>query len=231
MRGFLIAIVLSFSFAIHAKAQTLDNSQGAIEIDDSPSPSPSKSRGNSGPAKVGRKAAEKYMPVRAPKPRPVIDEGTHYLAVHVGIMASDNAYYWGKDAATNVGKTTLGVSYRVGEWINSMDLLVRIDYTTYSLDEGHASKLSFLPMVTFPDATSRFPLYFGAAIGPGVFFNQINKESALSLDYQLIAGARFFNVVQTTGFFVEAGLKNHIFLLSDGQYNGTFLAAGAVFTF
>jgi hypothetical protein len=51
------------------------------------------------------------------------------------------------------------------------------------------------------------------------------------LDYQLIAGARFFDVFENAGFFIESGLKNHLQLWDQGQFNGTFLSAGAVFTF
>ena len=56
-------------------------------------------------------------------------------------------------------------------------------------------------------------------------------ESSLSLDYQLIAGARIFDVFENTGFLIETGMKNHVHLLSDGQFNGVFLTVGSVFTF
>ena len=56
-------------------------------------------------------------------------------------------------------------------------------------------------------------------------------ESFLAVQYQLVAGARLFNVVGQTGFFIESGLKNHINLLSDGQFNGYFLTVGTIFTF
>jgi hypothetical protein len=47
----------------------------------------------------------------------------------------------------------------------------------------------------------------------------------------LVAGARFLNVIDTMGFMIETGLKNHIHLLSDGQFNGVFVNVGTVFTF
>lgn len=83
----------------------------------------------------------------------------------------------------------------------------------------------------FPDASSKFPLYFGVGAGLGVFVKQLSGESAMSLDYQVLAGARFFDLFNNAGFFLEAGLKNHMHMLSDGQFNGTFVAAGSVFTF
>lgn len=146
-------------------------------------------------------------------------------------MASQS-YDWGKNGQEDdVGKNQFGVTYRVGEWYNSMDLLLRMDYSEFDVGGETPNKLSFVPMITFPDATSRFPLYFGAGAGLGVFFKQASGKSALSLDYQLIAGARFFNIFENTGFFIEAGLKNHLLILSSGQFNGTFLATGLVFTF
>lgn len=155
----------------------------------------------------------------------------HYLAIHVGSFVTDNAYNWGHDSQTNIGRFNAGLTYRVSEWSNSIDVNVRVDYLTYQLDLGRASQLVFLPLITFPDVTSKFPLYFGVGAGAGVFFNQIQNQSSLSLDYQLIAGVRFFNLWQNVGAFVESGLKNHVHLTSTGQFNGTFLSVGSNFTF
>ncbi len=218
-----------------AFAQSIDDSKGgAVEVtDESVQPKPG--------ARVGRKAAEKYM---SPSPAPATTEATrstaaelnpndHYLALHFGGFVSDTAYKWGvRDQQDGAGQSTIGVTYRVGEWRNSMDLGVRIDYNSYSLDTGKANKLSFMPVVSFPDASSRFPLYFGAGVGLGIFTTQLSGESALALDYTLMLGARFFDIADTNaGFIVEAGMKNHLFLASDGQFNGTFVAVGPVFTF
>lgn len=189
---------------------------------------------------TGRDAAQKYMRPR----RPSDGEGTegrrpsqassdaHYLAVHGGVFVSDTAYKWSRpDQQDNIGTWNFGVTYRVGEWVNSMDLNLRVDLARIAPSAGPTTKLSFLPVVTFPDAGSRFPLYFGIGAGLGIFTNQIDGESSLTLDYQLLAGARFFNLWGQTGLFVEGGLKNSLFLLSDGQFNATFVAGGLVFTF
>jgi hypothetical protein len=125
----------------------------------------------------------------------------------------------------------MGVTYRVGEWVNSMDLGFRAEYTTYHVDNKSAAKLSFMPVITFPDAAARFPLYFGAGLGLGIFTTQLDGESALSLDYSLFLGTRFFDIFRNVGFFLEFGLKNHLFLTSDGQFNGVFVAMGPAFTF
>lgn len=244
----LAALTFSVSSAI---AQQPDASSGPIEISDDGSvvdaPVPATRPKKSGGApQVGRSAAQKYMgPHNAPQgpdsaqaasSRGVgnqIGQDDHYLAIHFGGFISDKAYNWGnRDRENDIGDATIGLTYRIGEWRNSMDLAVRVDYQGYGLAGGGApSKLSFMPLITFPDASSRFPLYFGVGIGLGIFTHNVNSESALSLDYQLLAGARFFEVFNNMGFFVEAGIKNHVLLLSDGQFNGTFIAAGPVFTF
>jgi hypothetical protein len=197
--------------------------------------------------RVGRGAASKYFEKRSPDASE--EEGLasstnsnqntgpsdHYLALHAGKMMSSTAYEWGSEnKQTNVGDFTAGVTYRMGEWRNSMDLNIRIDFIQFNVvGEGERKplKMSIIPLITFPDAAAKFPLYFGFGAGPGVFFRQTDGEASLSLDYQLIAGARFFDVLENAGFFIETGLKNHLQLWNSGQFNGTFLSAGAVFTF
>ncbi len=189
------------------------------------------------PAPVGRNAAEKYMGVKPNGRSPSsnsIGADTHYLAVHLGTFVDDSAYNWAQSGEANdVGSLSAGVTYRIGEWTNSMDLLFRGDFNSYAVgSKGRLVKLSLLfPTIIFPDAASGFPLYFGAAVGLGVFFKQAEDESALSFDYQILGGVRFFDVFENTGFFFETGMKNHINLLSDGQFNGVFVSVGSVFTF
>ena len=180
---------------------------------------------------TGRDAAVKYMSPR----RPANSSGgpvDRYLQLAFGWSVNDQSFKWGQpDNQTNVGRWNLGVSYRIGEWVNSMDLLMRVEATRFAMAEGGVTKFSFMPLITFPDASSRFPLYFGAGIGLGIFGNQFGGESSLALDYQVLAGARFFNLWGSAGLFVEGGVKNHIHVLSDGQYNGTFVSTGTLFTF
>ncbi|WP_413582210.1 hypothetical protein [Bdellovibrio sp. HCB288] len=189
---------------------------------------------------VGRDAAAKYFQKNPEDDTTYVGGGNgnnsgpsdHYLALHYGRYMASQSYDWGKNGQEdNVGENSFGVTYRVGEWYNSMDLALRMEYNDYKVSGESPSKISFLPVIMFPDASSRFPLYFGAGAGLGIFMKQTNSKSMLTLDYQLLAGARFFNVFESTGFFIEAGLRNSLFLLSSGQLNGTFLAAGLVFTF
>lgn len=236
---FTLALVL-FTFTANLTRAEGVRPTARVDVTDMTNPSPDEEPPQRPPV-VGRKAAQKYMGVK-PDNAPESGRGpastggggstAHYLALHIGTYVGDNAYHWGSAAsAKDVGKWNAGVTYRMGEWVNSMDLCLRIDYSTFSLPGGNASKLSLLPVVLFPDANSRFPLYFGGGLGAGVMTKQLEKESQIALDYQLLLGARFFDVVQTTGFFIEAGIKNHVHLLSDGQFNGTFISAGTVFTF
>ena len=223
--------LLVFAMPYKAAAQA-----GPIEMDESnPVAAPTPKKGSV----VGRKAAEKYMaPHKAEGENERVPLGSqlsasdHYLAVHIGAYVSDNSYRWGlPDNQKDIGDATVGVTYRLGEWQNAMDLALRVDYSAYGLQDGTAAKLSFVPMITFPDASSKFPLYLGAGVGLGIFTKQISGESAIAFDYQLVLGARFFEVFGNAGFFIEAGIKNHIHILSDGQFNGTFVALGPVFTF
>ncbi|MBX9766317.1 MAG: hypothetical protein K2X47_03520 [Bdellovibrionales bacterium] len=165
--------------------------------------------------------------------RRAVSEGPldHYLGIHFGGFVASETWRWGgQPTHEGTGRMTAGVTYRMDEW-NKMDVLIRGDFETFKLTDGEALKFSFLGSVIFPEAASRFPLYFGGALGPGIYFRQLPGESPLSLDYQLFAGARFFNVFEDLGFTLEGGWKNLLHLVSDGQMNGTFVALGMVFTF
>lgn len=203
----------------------------AVEIDDDQLEAP--------PA-TGKDRAQEYFKGRKASPptatptRRVASEGSgapRYLAIHIGSFFTSQGYKWGDGEQDDKAKLNAGVTYRLGEWVNSMDLAMRIDYTNYQMDEGSARKLGLSFIVTFPDANSGFPLYFGGGLGPGFFLKQINEESVLALDYSLFGGARFLDVIGNVGLMVETGLKNHIHLLSDGQFNGVFINVGTVFAF
>lgn len=212
----LLAMIFFFSYSYAQKVEVDDDSVQEVPIRQ----------------ETGRKAAQKYFQQR--KGRSVASSssgGPRFLALHLGRAFDESSNKWGNNNSDDVGRLDIGVTYRVGEWTNSMDLMFRANFFTYSLNEGNATKLSLMPMITFPDASSRFPLYFGAGAGLGIFLKQIRKESSLSLDYQIVAGARFFDVFNSVGVMFELGMKNHIFLTSDGQYQSVFGAVGAVFNF
>jgi hypothetical protein len=186
--------------------------------------------------KVGRRAAAKYLNPVDPAQEDVAQEDRHrrvdrLIMLHVGGYSSSTSYAWkGDNKRTGLAYATYGVTYLFDAW-SGIDVNVRFDFSEYKIDDDRATKLSLMPLWTFPLAETEFPLYFGFGVGAGVYFIQLPDESNLSVDYQLVAGARFLNLIDNFGAFVEFGMKNHLHLLSDGQLNGTALAAGAVFTF
>lgn len=221
----IIYILISFLLVQVAFSQTPVVGRGAA--------------GKEGSKKVGRDAAQEYFKSDAEKnesssdnaPSRSIQSGEHYLAISAGNHIQGDAWSWGqKEKQKSAGAASAGITYRYDEW-GQTDLNIRIDFNEFSVLNEKPLKMSLMPVIIFPEASSKFPLYFGAGAGLGVFFKQIPDESNISFDYQLFMGARFFNVYGSTGFFIETGLKNHLHLTSDGQFNGTYLAVGAVFTF
>lgn len=186
--------------------------------------------------RVGRKAAAKYfendeVSKRVPSSNGSGGGGTRLLMLSLGTYTGSKAYLWkGSETRENVGRSSYGVTYLFDEW-RSLDVNLRIDFNEFKIDDDRALKMSLLPIITFPSAEARFPLYFGFGAGLGVFFQQVPEESQLALDYQLIAGARFSDLFENFGFFFEFGMKNHLHVLSDGQLNGSALTTGAVFSF
>lgn len=185
------------------------------------------------PVETGSKAAAKYFQ-KSTDSTSTSSSGPalHYLSVYVGNHLSSDSYLWGSPGESENGKFIGGLSYRFDEWVNSGDKLVKVDFASYEFIGGaKATKMSVLYAISFPDASSKFPFYFGGGLGPGVFFKQLPGESSVSFDYQLFLGLRFMNIFQSVGLFVEAGFRNHVMILSDGQFNGSYLTTGAVFTF
>lgn len=185
--------------------------------------------------KTGKEAAQEYFKADAARNSGSESKGIsaddHYLAIHFSRMMQSEAWKWGtNEKQKDLKSQGFGVTYRFNEW-GQTDLNTRFELNEYEVADQKVTKFSILPMIVFPEAGSKFPIYFGAAGGLGIFFKQIEQESSLSLDYQIFMGARFFNIIGGSGFFIEAGLKNHLLLLSDGQFNGTYLSLGALFTF
>lgn len=192
---------------------------------------------------VGRKAAARYFSSDKQEVKEVSDPvdvepssssgamGDDMLFLSLGAFINSQSYEWGgSKKEEDVGRLSYGVTYIFGEW-SKFDVSFRMDFNEYRLLNERAVKLSLLPVLTFPQAHRGFPLYFGIGGGLGIFFQQLNRESNVSLDYQLLAGARFNDIFENMGFFVELAMKNHLHLTSVGQFNGTALTAGAVFSF
>ncbi len=160
------------------------------------------------------------------------DSKSHYMSLGFGTFSSATGFNWAQSGREDkIGKWGIDLTYRFEEQEYLFDQLLKISYNEYKPVEEESNKLSFLYALIMPEADSQFPLYFGAAAGLGIYTKQISPESLLSLDYQLYLGLRAFNVFDSVGFYVEGGLRNHLHILSDGQFNGTFLSLGSVFTF
>lgn len=185
------------------------------------------------PVKTGEAEATKYFrKSESKKPRSTGSSDEHYFAVHLGSFISSDSYKWGViDHTTNNGRLNGGLTYKLGMFGEFADFAMRADVIGYDVDGQRPVQVSILPMLLLPESSSRFPLYFGAGLGVGFFLTQAQQESFLSLNYQIVAGARFFEALDNVGFFLEGGLKNHILLMTDGQFIGYFLAIGTVFTF
>lgn len=187
---------------------------------------------------VGRKAAAKWLakndstePTREP-----VEEvkqakiGEDLLMLSLGSFINSKSYNWGGGDYDSIGRLSYGVTYVFGEW-SKFDVSFRMDFNDYSVNDQRANKLSLIPILTFPQANRKFPLYFGLGLGLGVYFVQLPRESNVSMDYQLLMGARFQDVYENLGFFMELAIKNHLNLTSSGQFNGSALTAGVVFSF
>ncbi len=221
---FLIACALSLSNPVFAQKIELSDDPEVIEVTQEP---------QYRDQPTGKAAAQKFFGKKTSSPQRVTGTDDHYMMFGIGAFVNSKSYKWGPSSPdSDPGEFNAGVTYRFGEWENSMDFLVRIEYQTFDVEaSSDPKKLSFLPMISFPDARSGFPIYIGAGLGLGVFMDQPDNESSLSLDYQFVLGGRMLNLFNSTGLFIETGLKNHVHLLSSGQFDGVFVTFGSVFTF
>lgn len=197
-----------------------------------------------GAPKVGKLAAARYFQgeksaeKRGTAAEKEAEEGSskkltdHYMALGLGNFSNGTAYNWGQNGKEeNVGKWGVDLTYRFSEQDYLFDEALRVSYVQYNPATQDVSKLSFLYALTLPEANSKFPIYFGVAGGLGIFMKQVDQESFISLDYQLYLGVRAFNLFDSVGLYVEGGMRNHLHITSDGQFNGTFLSLGTIFNF
>jgi hypothetical protein len=227
MKILVFILTLSLCIPLFAQKVELSNDPQAVEVSGTPAEQPATKN-----QPTGKGAAQKFFK-KSESTTSVSSDQEHFLMVGLGSFIDSKAYKWGPlDRVDDPGQFNAGLTYRFGEWVNSMDFMVRMEYQMFDVKGNQdPKKISLLPMIFFPDARSGFPLYFGAGLGLGIFMDQPDDESSLSLDYQLVLGGRILNVFNSVGFFAETGLKNHFHLLSSGQFNGVFVTFGSVFTF
>lgn len=230
MKILIFILTLSLSIPLFAQKVELSDDPKTVEVSGTPTyGEPVKNQ------PTGKAAAQKFFSHKNSNVSnsSMANSDDHYLMVGIGSFVNSKSYKWGPERSLDdPGEFNAGVTYRFGEWVNSMDFMIRVEYQTFDVNAStDPKKMSIVPMFMFPDARSGFPIYFGAGAGVGIFFSQPDDESNLSLDYQIVIGGRALNVFDTVGFFAETGIKNHVLLLSSGQLNGVFVTVGSVFTF
>jgi hypothetical protein len=175
---------------------------------------------------VGREAAQKYFVADSELKEP----STNLLMIHYGQFVNSDAYSWADQSPVDgAGLSTVGVTYGLDRW-SGFDVNIRVDIMNYNVGGTAAQQLAVMPLITFPRSQSKFPIYFGVGAGPGIFTQQLTNKSALALDYELLVGARFTDLYQGVGTFIEGAMKNDFFALSTGQFIGTALEFGLVFS-
>jgi hypothetical protein len=180
---------------------------------------------------VGRGSAAKYFEKSDTSSSTKHGTGENVLYIMAGPYINSASYAWkGSDKRTGIAKNSYSFTYLFEQWHN-IDTNIRGDFTDFAIDDERLLKFSILPLWTFPLVETRFPLYFGLGAGLGIFFKQVDQESNLSFDYQLVVGTRFLDLLGNAGAVIEFGMKNHVHLLSDGQLNATALTVGTVFSF
>lgn len=180
---------------------------------------------------VGRGAAAKYLSKESAETSSRSSSNSNYLYILAGPYINSASYAWkGSDKRTGIAKNSYGVTYLFDQWHN-IDVNIRADFNDFIVDDERLLKMSLMPLWTLPLVETRFPLYFGLGAGLGIFFKQVDEESNLSFDYQLVMGIRVPDLLENVGPVIEFGMKNHIHLVSDGQLNATVLTVGAIFSF
>ncbi len=153
--------------------------------------------------------------------------------IHMSGFLNSTSHSWGSDGrAEDMGRFNFGLTHFRGpsEWIG--DVAIRTEFTTYRVGERQPVKLAALPMLFYPEWTDEFPIYFGLGVGLGIMFNAPKNESAFTFEYQVSLGLKFdklFSSYEGWGFFLEGGIKNHLSLLSKGEFDGEYIAAGVSF--
>ena len=159
------------------------------------------------------------------------EDTTQHIALHLALFPESKSHQWGESPSSVKAISNIGLTAYLDNLNSFVDQFIRVELTAYGVKDEHLNKVSFIPVFIFPDIASQFPLYLGAGMGASIFSQQIKNESIVALDYQLFTGIRLLSPKEPIGLFVEAGLKNHIHILSDGQLNSSYLSGGLVWSF
>lgn len=146
------------------------------------------------------------------------------IAIGAGSLIQTKSYDW---AGNDLKGWSLNASYQSlkSSYFNRG---YELEFQKISAGENQLSKLSFLLSFSFPKRLS-FPVYVGVAAGPGYFFKQTEGESEFTIDYKAYLGLRLNR--STSQYFLQSGVKNHVHVLSDGQFVGWFVSSGVAYKF
>ena len=180
---------------------------------------------------TGKKAAMKYFTkkpaststFKAPR-GPASTSYAQLFSLSAGALVNGKSYQWLDD---ELGGWNLQLSYRRATtgWLAQA---FHLEFQKFTTLEEEFSKVSFLLNFVFPRSIS-FPVYIGAGAGPGFFLNQYNNESLWTMDYKGYIGLRLNQ--DHSQFILESGVKNHVHMLSDGQFIGWFVSSGVAYKF
>ncbi len=184
-------------------------------------------------ADTGRSAALKYFSPNAKRQASVRGpasssssslQGDQILAVAVGSLINTKSYNWGDESTP--GWNVEAFYQWAGSGVFGQG--VHLEMQKFALADEELTKLSFLYSLTFPRRLS-FPVFIGVAAGPGYFLKQQENESHFAFDYKAYLGLRLNQA--HSQYFVQSGVKNHVNVLSDGQFIGWFVSSGVAYTF
>lgn len=181
-------------------------------------------------ASTGKGAAMKYFSKKPSaqirtspaQTKPTGDSGL--MAFSVGTLVSSKSYQW-------LGNDFQGWNVDIGYRPASKGYFGRsyhLEYQKFTDVVEELSKMSFLMSFSFPRRLS-FPVYVGIAAGPGFFFKQKDDESEFTFDYKAYLGVRLNQA--HSQYFIQSGVKNHVHMLSDGQFIGWFVSSGVAYKF
>ena len=164
-------------------------------------------------------------------------DGARHLMLQLQGTVNGTAYRWFSDVDRQVERVGLALSYRLSDIGRFADQVLRVRLQNFRFDSDNkdsgnkATKLAILLGISFPDTPSNFPLYFGGAVGGGIFLSQVKNKSVLAFEYQIFLGWKSQPIYRSGGISLELGLHNHIHLLSKGQYSSYYFATGLNFLF
>lgn len=176
----------------------------------------------------GRDAAMKYFTKKNKRQlasQPVYDPGnSRLIAIAVGSLIDSKNYQWTQDQLSGWNAEIFYHQATKGYFGQGYHL----ELQKFAGENREFSKVSFLLSFTFPRKLS-FPVYLGVAGGPGYFTKQLKGESAFSFDYKAFLGFRLNEI--HSQYFIQGGIKNHVHVLSDGQFIGWFVSSGVAYRF